>query len=153
MESKVSFSVVRSGDASLAPFTVVPLVDGVSLAALVETFEMAHSFDPAGGYGGLAPTLFDFGPLDRYLLGQVGGGSYWAGLGGIYLFGCECGEVGCWPLQCKVRVTDRQVIWTQFTQPHRPERDYSSFGPFVFDNIQYREAIARLNSDLPVPRS
>src|ERR1700678_3017256 len=105
-------------------YRVAPLVDGVTLMALVETFENARSFHPAGGYGGIAPELFRFGRLDRYLLGDVDDYSYWVSLGGIYLLACECGEVGCWPLQSKVRLTDRQVIWSQFTQPHRPERDY-----------------------------
>lgn len=146
-QSKVLFSVARADD-DAALFTIVPFVDGVSLITLVDAFERARSFEPVGGYRGIAPTLFDFGPLDRYLLGQFGGDSYWAKIGVIYLLGCECGEVGCWPLQCHVQVTDQQVTWGQFMQPHRPERDYSGFGPFEFNPIQYREAIALLQSDL-----
>jgi hypothetical protein len=32
------------------------------------------------------------------------------------------------------------VVWDRFKQPHRPERDYSLFGPFVFNAAQYSMA-------------
>jgi hypothetical protein len=64
-------------------------------------------------------------------------------LGDIYLLGCQCGEVGCWPLTTRVTVNNNRVLWDSFRQPHR-ERDYSRFGPFVFDLDQYRNAVALL---------
>jgi hypothetical protein len=32
------------------------------------------------------------------------------------------------------------VTWRGFAQPFRPERDYGTFGPFVFRRSQYERA-------------
>ena len=37
------------------------------------------------------------------------------------------------------------LVWDGFRQPRRPERDYSNFGPFIFGERQYREAVAALD--------
>ena len=66
-----------------------------------------------------------------------------------WLLGCDCGEAGCWPLEDRIVRSDRQITWEQFKQPFRPERDYSSFGPFRFDIEQYRGSLAELGSKLP----
>ena len=55
--------------------------------------------------------------------------------------GCQCGEWGCWPLETRLRLADGVVTWDSFRQPHRPKRDYSGFGPFRFDEQQYRDAV------------
>jgi len=31
--------------------------------------------------------------------------------------------------------------WAAFKQPHRPQRNYDAFGPFVFEKGQYEEAV------------
>jgi hypothetical protein len=64
----------------------------------------------------------------------------------VYLLGCQCGEVGCWPLLARIRAEDESVVWDSFEQPNRKDRNYSGFGPFVFDAEQYREAVAALPS-------
>ena len=126
------------------PLAIVPLVNEVSLTKLISEFEKAQNYEPVGGYGGIVPQSFNFGPLESYFLGEYSERSYWATLGAQYILGCECGEVGCWPLQCHIQ-TDRDFVkWERFKQPHREERDYSCFGPFVFDAAQYRDALARL---------
>ncbi|WP_245500021.1 hypothetical protein [Rhizobium leguminosarum] len=108
---------------------------------LVADFERATGYtDPAGGYGGLVPSFYHFGPLWRYFLGKeepVVGNEQ----GEIYILSCECGEVGCWPLIAHVHLQENKVIWGGFSQPHRPKRDYARFGPFEFDRIQYEQAI------------
>lgn len=135
----VSFEVV-SGDV----LTVTPHVDGVSLAALIEAYEGAKGYvDPAGGYGGLIPDYFDYGRLDQYLLGRSKS-DYWVRLHGIYLLGCECGEVGCWPLIARVHQEGNTIRWDGFVQPFRAERDYSEFGPFEFAQAQYGDALKDL---------
>jgi hypothetical protein len=107
-------------------------------------FEEAHSYEPIGGYGGLLPSGFLYGPLDQYFLGAKSL-EYFAELNGIYVLGCgDCGEVGCWPLICSVAVSADQVRWSNFRQPHRSVRDYEAFGPFVFDKHQYEQAIKKL---------
>jgi hypothetical protein len=66
----------------------------------------------------------------------------------IYVLGRECGEVGCWPLCCRVELAAEVVVWKHFEQPHRPDRDYSSFGPFAFLRDSYQRAGSKLARDL-----
>jgi hypothetical protein len=59
----------------------------------------------------------------------------------------DCGEIGCWPILAKITAEEEQVTWSDFQQPHRtgggntPMWDYRGFGPFVFDRVQYEQAI------------
>ena len=58
------------------------------------------------------------------------------------LLGCECGEVGCWPLMARIETTSESVRWTDFEQPHRRGRwSYEGANPLVFDRTQYEHAI------------
>ena len=123
---------------------ITPMIDGVTLSKLVTRFEKQSGYnDPAGGYGGLLPSLFNYGPLDTYFLGQapnfMNGENSWA-----YFLGCECGEVGCWPIIGNIQVSGETVIWNNFSQPQRDERDYTNFGSFIFHKRQYAQAIETL---------
>jgi hypothetical protein len=140
----VSFSFGSFDEKYPRVLAITPFVNDIPLSRLVSEFEKAQSYEPAGGYSGIVPKWFDYGPLDKYFLGDFGQDSYWAKLGAEYILGCECGEVGCWPLQCKIRVVGDDVVWDEFRQPHRPARDYSHFGPFVFEGAQYRDALTKL---------
>ncbi|WP_182376969.1 hypothetical protein [Nocardioides sp. WS12] len=119
---------------------LVPVVDGVSLVQLVGEYESAHGMRPSGGYGGLIPAHFNFGDLRTYYLGQSE--RQWPGTGRMWLLGCDCGEVGCWPLEVTTTVENGQVTWTDFRQPHRPAWDFAEFGPFTFEENRYRDAVA-----------
>jgi hypothetical protein len=145
MPNLATFRIVRNEEDERV---IVPYVDGIALAERVESFEKANGFTPSGGYGGLIPPRFRYGPLDRYLLGETEEQSYWAEIGGIYVLVCECGEAGCWPLECRVRATERDVVWTEFRQPHRPQRDYSAFGPFIFDRAEYDRKLVQLLTEM-----
>jgi hypothetical protein len=124
---------------------ITPRVDGVLLTTLAEEFEQTHGLtDPAGGYGGLIPEFFRYGPLDRYFLGKSETPYFASAPRRIIVLGCECGEVGCWPLMCLVSTSDSEITWQGFEQPYRPARDYSSFGPFVFEREQYEDALRNL---------
>jgi hypothetical protein len=57
---------------------VVPAVNGVPLPQLVTEFEKAKDYEPAGGYAGIIPKWFNYGPLDKYFLGEYGQNGYWA---------------------------------------------------------------------------
>lgn len=140
----VSFSCLTFDEKYPRVLAITPYLNDVSLTELASEFEKTSNYEPAGGYGGLVPKWFDYGPLEKYFLGEYGKDSYWAKLGGVYILGCECGEAGCWPLECRIRVEGHNVIWDQFRQPHRETRDYSHFGPFVFEGAQYRDALAKL---------
>jgi hypothetical protein len=140
----ISFSCEVFRDPRAKAISITPLVGGVPLTQLIANFEKAKEYDPAGSYAGIVPVLFRYGPLDEYFLGESEPDSYWGKMGGVYVLGCSCGEAGCWPLQCRIRVEGEEVIWSDFRQPHRPLRDYSEFGPFHFDGGQYRDAIDKL---------
>jgi hypothetical protein len=143
--AKISFLLETSGEHRPRVYAVVPIIDGVALRDLVTAFESDRHMDPSGGYGGIIPQFYDYGPLDSYLMRQFSADSSWARLGGIVL-GCDCGEVGCWPLLCRVKIEDETVVWDNFRQPHRPQRDYSEFGPFVFVAVQYQNAVTELQA-------
>jgi hypothetical protein len=65
----VSFEIVRAeGGAHRGDiWAVTPCVDGAPLATLVEAYERARGYHPAGGYGGLILAYFNYGSLDEYL--------------------------------------------------------------------------------------
>jgi hypothetical protein len=129
-------------------FAVTPILNGAPLTEVVQAFESAQGFESAGAYGGLIPQWFKYGPLDRYFLGDVESDSYFGRLGHIYLLECTCGEAGCWPLAARVKADADTVVWNSFQQPHRPEWDYSQFGPFAFEGNEYRQGLTDLQGDL-----
>jgi hypothetical protein len=151
MTNVLSFEVGKDPErrAIVAPTEtfVTPRIDGVSLATLAEQFERSRGLiDPAGGYDGLNVDYFEWGPLDRYFLGKSEDPYFARTPGRVYVLGCQCGELGCWPLACSIETADGKITWHSFENPHRPKRDYSSFGPFVFDLAQYEEALRSLPS-------
>jgi hypothetical protein len=149
--ARVSFSI----EPFEGVFAITPIVNETPLTDVVASFEREQNFEPAGGYGGLIPQWFKYGPLDRYFWGDFEQNSYFAKMGSVYLLGCDCGEVGCWPLTARINVNGKTVTWDCFEQQHRRNRDYSAFGPFVFDIDQYRKAVAVLCAELSrrVPHS
>jgi hypothetical protein len=140
MLNTVSFQISQiEGEATLA---ITPCVDGVPLTTLVSNFEIANGYnDPAGGYGGIVPSYYRYGPLLTYFCGKALNLGISESIGEIYVLGCQCGEVGCWPLKISVTSIPDGYRWSGFTQPHRPERSYDGFGPFLFDSVQYEAAV------------
>lgn len=119
-----------------------PAVDGRPLSDLAAQFENANGYEPSGGYAGLVLEHYNFGDLDSYLMGMQ---TPWPGER-VPLLGCQCGEWGCWPLVARVsRVADK-VRWDAFAQPHRPDRDYGFFGPFIFSGDAYRQRVAEASA-------
>ncbi|WP_083811508.1 hypothetical protein [Asticcacaulis biprosthecium] len=147
MRNLLSFDIKRHDDDGA--IVITPCVDGHRLSDAVTGFERDCGMtDPAGGYDGLVPAFFQCGALEPYFLGQSVA-PYFAGKPGhISVLACECGELGCWPLNCAVRLTGDLVTWHRFEQPHRPKRDYSSFGPFVFNLEPYRQTLQALQAQL-----
>ena len=115
----LSFAIEPAENAKYLRLT--PVVNGTKLTDLISHFEQAQGFDIAGGFGGLIPGWFAYGPLDQYFLAESTE-PYWEQVKGYYLLGCNCGEVGCWPLVCRIRKLGDSVIWDEFRQPHRPKR-------------------------------
>jgi hypothetical protein len=143
MPNTLSFSISNPERSDVT--VVTPVIDGVELTELVTQFEIAQGYnDPAGQYGGLVPDWFNYGPLDRYFLADTTSSYFANNPARIYVLGCECGEVGCWPLECTVDVREDAVVWRDFRQPHREKRDYAGFGHFTFNRAQYEAALAGL---------
>ena len=140
--SDLHFFVDRSQDGVRS---VLPVVGGQSLVVLARAYEAGRGFDVPGEYGGLVVDNFGFGDLEQYLTGSS---DAWPGRGRVALLGCDCGEVGCWPLFARVRRESGAVVWESFENPHRPQRDYSGFGPFTFGGTAYAAAVRALRTDL-----
>ncbi|RZQ63764.1 hypothetical protein [Amycolatopsis suaedae] len=116
-------------------FDVVPRLDGTPLTELIDRFETRAGMRPAGEvYGGLNVRRVH----ERF---------HGATDPKAAVLGCSCGDEGCWPLLARITVTGDLVVWDDFEQPHRPERDYTGFGPFRFDRGQYDEAVRELSPD------
>jgi hypothetical protein len=139
---KVRFEVRPWGNGPDPSRELLPYVDDVSLVDLVSGYEHAAGYDVAGKYAGLVLDHFNFGDLSSYLTGHPDS-AYWAKIGAVALLGCDCGEVGCWPLQVEVLTADDVVTWRGFTQPYRPRRDYGTFGPFVFRRTHYEHSVRK----------
>ncbi|SKA95663.1 hypothetical protein SAMN06295879_2056 [Agreia bicolorata] len=144
MASQLTFQMetIQNGAVSL-----VPEIDGTRLTELVADFEAGFSDSPTGGYGGIVPQHFKFGDLSKYYLGLDD--HQWPAPGEVWLLGCECGEVGCWPLSAHVAVTEEMVVWSGFKQPYRTKRDYSRLGPFEFTRSQYDAAVQAAIAEMP----
>src|SRR5579863_9305503 len=111
MDSILSFAIepLEQGKNILS---IIPVVNGGRLTELIEEYERGRKFEPLGGYAGLVPSNFKFGPLDLYFLAETG--MTHLEIGGHYLLGCTCGEVGCWPLTARISVSKETVVWDRF---------------------------------------
>jgi hypothetical protein len=127
---------------------VVPIVDGVSLLTRIRDYETANLFDIAGSYAGIEPSSKSPERWVRYLLGEANPEDVESSNGTTWLLGCGCSVAGCWPLEVFVAVERDTVTWDGFRQPHRPERNYSRLGPFVFARDEYEQAVVSLAANL-----
>ncbi|MBH0774701.1 hypothetical protein [Nocardia bovistercoris] len=122
---------------------IMPRIDTISLNDLIDTFEISADMQPAGdAYGGLVPRFVRFeSAVDHFhgfsslAMGQK-----------IPVLACSCGELGCWPLLTRISLTGDLVVWDYFEQPYRTARDYTAFGPFLFDRDQYDKAVRVLGA-------
>lgn len=138
MANTLSFEIDEINDGALS---LTPCIDGTPITVLVSKFEQSGGYTPTGGYGGLVPSYFNYGPLDRYFCGQEGSQGQSDAGPEIFVLACQCGEAGCWPLKATVIPLHSGYKWAAFNQPHRPQRNYHSFGPFVFEKAQYEQAV------------
>ena len=144
--TKLSFQVEPLDARQPAVLALTPVLDGIPLTRLVDDFEKAQGFDAAGGYAGLVPAFYNFGALDFHFLAnpyEIDASSDWI-WEYRYLLGCNCGELSCWPLVANVSKSSHIITWDGFLQPHRPARDYSTFGPFHFRFEQYKAAVHKV---------
>jgi len=147
--STLSF-VIEPPEERAQYLSVTPVVNGVRLTKLVESYDLRIGNLPAGGFAGLVRRSLNFGAWDHYFTAEAP--SRKIQRASVYLLGCICGEVSCWPLVARIVRDGELIIWDRFRQPNRPERDYSSFGPFRFEVDQYRQTVADLASADPPKR-
>lgn len=146
---EIEFVVSREPDGS--PARVSILINGRNLAELARVVELpfvnAQGVSSiAGAYDGLhASSVL---PPCEHFLGRPSSRLYLYGER-TQVLGCECGEPGCWPLVCRIRVYPESVMWHDFRQPHRGadsragEWHYDALGPFEFSRSTYEAALAQ----------
>jgi hypothetical protein len=136
---------------------VAIFIDGQDLLELVREAELPfarHEGHPdlAGGYVGLSPAKV-FLP-SRHLLGSPDQPHLDEDSSRTMIYGCPCGEPGCWPLLARIDVGPVNVRWSDFRNPHRAAAStvgvqegrteiWSDAGlrPFEFELRQYEDAL------------
>lgn len=124
------------------------LIDGTDLIELLAEFEKPlakkeGSPDIAGQYEGLNPKT-----LYKNLLNLTDNSNSENNKSDI--LDCECGCWGCWSFMTSVEKIDEKIMWTNFEQLHRRKEshtywNYSQFGPFEFNEAEYKFEIEKLN--------
>ncbi|MFI6222939.1 hypothetical protein ACIBEH_20465 [Nocardia salmonicida] len=129
-------------------YQIMPRIDTIPLTDLIDTYEISADMQPAGdAYGGLVPQFLRFeSAVDHF----HGSSPLTAGKK-IPVLACNCGELGCWPLLTRISLTGGLVVWDCFEQPYRTTRDYTAFGPFLFDRNQYDKAVEGLGASIAAP--
>ncbi len=139
--NQFSFLVEDAAKVGRGGKMVMPVVDGLSLAHLVRSFEQAQGWTTASSYEALILSCYTYGAMDEHFLGL---GRTVDHTGRTTLLVCGCGIMTCWPLTARITSSPDTVTWNNFAQPHRPAWDFSGFGPFVFDREAYDESLLEL---------
>ena len=87
-------------------------------------------------------------PPSRLLFGEVTPSDDEDEFGRVALLQCSCGCSGCFPVYFRITVSEKEVRWSEPSNPHRdgreylgsPDQHYRKLAPFVFDRTQYEEA-------------
>jgi hypothetical protein len=132
-------------------------VDGRPLLDFITEIEApiaaeAGQPDLAGTYGYLNAVTVVY--PSRHLLGQAAR-SLLEYSDKVSVLECACGCEGCWPLLVRITVTDEEVVWSDFQQPHRDNWIYPAGLRLVFDRIQYERELgvpSQQNSAADLPR-
>lgn len=119
---------LRDGD-------VCVFVNDHELIDLLRKFEIQYDASLAGQYDYVRPSDF----LEDAYVSESGDDRL--------LVGCNCGEVGCWPIVAQVERSEDVVTWYEFQQPHRKKWDYSNFGPFSFSATQYDYELSKIKNN------
>jgi hypothetical protein len=132
MHNLIEFAVIDDDTA----ITVVPIIDGTSLIALVAKVEQHYvgmSDKEPGCYQGLAID-------DSVRLRSTEIAARTAVL--------VCSDDPTSLIETSIHSNLDTVEWTTFANPIRPDWSYAHLGPFQFDRDQYEQAIASLSVPL-----
>lgn len=121
----------------------MPTIDGRLLCDIVREIELPYAEREghpsiAGKYVGIPKEMALF-PA-RHFLGYPSS-LYCGDVGTLYLMVCDCGEPGCWPFEASLCVSETEISWSNYRQPHRSTWDYSLLPAFRFDPKQYEAAL------------
>lgn len=127
-------------------------VDGRDLAEVVGEVERPYaeaegSPGIAGGYEGISPSQLA-GPVTEHFMGVPGSDLACGPEDKTVLLGCECGEVGCWPLMAEIEPQEHAVVWSAFCQPHR-DWSYEAMRALTFERRAYEAALADAERAVP----
>ena len=122
---------------------IVPVLNYKTLAERVMAFEQEQGWTHGDTYSGLAPRVHCYGSSQEHFLG-MSRSIAWNG-GKTPLLICSCGVPTCWPLLARVEADETWVTWSEFEQPHRPQWDYTGFGPFRFDREDYERVLVLIS--------
>ncbi len=142
----IAFTVPKDKDAR-----VHIIINGRDLLEILRDIELPFATleghpHIAGAYSGL-PAQRVFLP-SRHFLGEPEP-LYSDGEGRTHVLECECGEPGCWPLAVRIEVRDREIVWSDFQQPHRRSRSksghwrYDELPSLTFERQHYEQALSR----------
>ncbi|WP_434035701.1 hypothetical protein [Formosa sp. 4Alg 33] len=147
--NKLQIKIQENKDDGLNHSVAKIMIDGIDLIELLSEFETPlakkeGSPNIAGQYEGLNPTT-----LYKNLLNLEDSSNSEDNKSDI--LDCECGVWGCWSFMTKVEVVNAKIIWTDFEQLHRGKEshnywDYSQFGPFVFDKVEYYSELEKIKN-------
>ena len=148
--NKILFKVEdrKTYDSGYQECKVNILIDGKHLAEIMKEYEMPMAVKEgnpslAGDYSAIDVASSS---LKQYYFGKDK--ADWGDeKNKTAILGCSCGNLGCWPLLCKINKQGTKVVWSDFEQPHRDEDwDYKTFESFVFDKQQYLNAIDAIDN-------
>jgi len=128
--------IIETRDNNLNDTVAIPLVNGRSVIDLIKEVEMNYDVSIAGAYDGIRPDLL----FDELTNGSTHDSTK------SKVLECDCGVDGCWSLLVKVSQGDETVSWSQFSQMHRDNWDYSILGEFVFSKDEYLTALNTLKA-------
>jgi hypothetical protein len=132
MPNLIEFAVIDDDNA----ITVVPIIDGASLIALVAKVEqhyVGQSYKEPGSYQG-------FSIDDSWRLRSTEIATRNAVL--------VCGDEAESLIETTIQTGTTTVEWSHFANPLRPDWSYAHLGPFQFDRAQYEDAVAGLSVPL-----
>lgn len=124
---------------------LISFINGKSLLSMVRDIELPfanaeNNSELAGSYLGLDP--IEVRNLKDHFLGRVTPDLEFGEK--LPILRCVCGLIGCWPLITRITVTNDQVIWSDFEQPHRSEWNYTGLRSLAFDRRQYEAEFDRI---------
>ncbi len=147
--NRITFQVVPSAVGEYD--TIVPSIDGTPLRDWVRHIERPLALQDsettlAGAYEGL-PTKFVLPPA-----------MHWLGKPHLFykdkrknpaiLVCAESGMLENWALMAQIEIFPRHIVWRGFYQLQRYKSwDYDTLGPFIFDKLQYMDALKALQKN------